>query len=1486
MERLLTKQCLFFIILVGMIFLAKPLFAEELEHVDESTPGAILIPDDEGILYWWAPPALLPASEADQAIYEELSDPFEVASFGQIYAEVIFVMDTSGSMYDEFDTLCSRIGYIVQELQNRGINLEYKILGITGTYRCANDTVRNNVSHPTVNHSEDWGPAVTDMSNQYAWKDGYARILVPMSDEGAENGNQWNSADDLAIDNAKVAAKNNSVAVIPVMCSGYYTAMVNAATELANYGWGEVFLSSASNEALIEGIINAINEIFNPVSDAVKPLVTIDDAYADAATCGFINKIAGDITYIVAQATNGETQDFTGDITVTFPNSWSLVGHQPVMKRKDMSSDEEEITGITVDTSAAGKVVLKNVTFTADNKWTFWKDESKTDQFVIKVIIPKNESPNATRTVNVSVSGNEIATAEDAFLVRIKDKGDIILTNRHLLYSSHSDTDTVNDIVREIHKIALSRDALVFYVDRWDEYDNFSGINPEGALPNDTTLPIKNWDQDNIDYTSEDTANVVSKNIDNYVDYWAGQLSGEQYLLIIGGDEVIPFYRTPVFSDTFQEKEMPQRNPDYSKNTPLFEAIQNNYYVTDSVYADTKGDDWGNGDVELATGRIVGATANSMVTFLDNCDKGPNDSDNMIVVADSRNEGKNIAKEAKDSNFDVLNDDETPISIETENWTDNDLMDMMKKNFRLFWHASHGDYNELCCGSKSSTRLDSDEIIDSDNVGDIGSTNPFISTAGCHSGLLGNTNSTKTANDNLTWAFIESGCSGYMGSSSVVYCSPGGRMGVNFHKEVFNKKSIGKAFKNTLVDFDPSDNFDKRTVRQFILYGMPWMDIQLPETNQNISMLTIEASLPAIKSISNQGLNLDLISEVTISSCTFETVELFEKPILSGDFDEVIYTSNTYEPVIPYIKKQYILPSDVNIIDVTINRTTIESLGFHNLPSALNDPFASHLYTNITHVSGNYPQWEMYYALNRIGEKSILNIYLAPLIFDIDTKEVVLYKDIDIQITYETEVSGVLLEAGLDKDRFVCGEDVNVHVGIENIVDHSVQFDAVVKLKDPLENVIESQTVPVTVDSGQVQQTTLQLQAPSTGGSYWVETTLFEGTEEIGSSRDHITVVPGQITKFDVSRIVPGERAEFAVSFLNETNNSVKATYGLQLYEISTEKADFIPIVYTIPGATEQKTSFFWDVPVDVPLDNVDLAVCTVAVDGYVASESQDLIIGNDTTPPVVTVTSPDAGTTVQENITLSANVTDESSIATTTFTIREDDGGDGTPVGFENLSASYNGGSGLWEYDFDTLELADGDYLVSATAVDEFGNEGVSEAVPFSIDNWVEVGMDMSPVGIARNETGQQLIVQFNLPDGIGVNDVDMQTPVVLQQGGIEATDQWCVSAMSGSHAMVFATFDAAAVLGAIPANGAHELKVYGRLNNGKYFFGLDMLHILETADINRDGTVGFADVMAISSQWMSTSENQTGDIAPSPAGDGIVNYADFAEILANWTD
>ena len=91
--------------------------------------------------------------------------------------------------------------------------------------------------------------------------------------------------------------------------------------------------------------------------------------------------------------------------------------------------------------------------------------------------------------------------------------------------------------------------------------------------------------------------------------------------------------------------------------------------------------------------------------------------------------------------------------------------------------------------------------------------------------------------------------------------------------------------------------------------------------------------------------------------------------------------------------------------------------------------------------------------------------------------------------------------------------------------------------------------------------------------------------------------------------------------------------------------------------------------------------------------------------------------------------------------------------------------------------------------------------------------------------------IVRF--PEGITKDDVDTDTPLILEPGSIEPIRQYVFSNKLGrlGRTAIYAWFDKAELLAAISdsdlTNNRIELEVVGQLNSGQEFFGTDTIKI-----------------------------------------------------------
>ncbi len=185
--------------------------------------------------------------------------------------DIVFVMDTSGSMDGEAAALCASIAQVTADLTALGLTVSSSFLGITetpgGDYACLTDNVLNMLGAPVpgslpccpnLDHYEDWGPATAIVAARFPWTPNAIRVIVPLSDEGAENGNgcadPGNDRD--AITNAIAGANTNDVIVSPITGSGSSACVLTLATDLAA-GTGGITFASA-NPGDLPGAIEAL----------------------------------------------------------------------------------------------------------------------------------------------------------------------------------------------------------------------------------------------------------------------------------------------------------------------------------------------------------------------------------------------------------------------------------------------------------------------------------------------------------------------------------------------------------------------------------------------------------------------------------------------------------------------------------------------------------------------------------------------------------------------------------------------------------------------------------------------------------------------------------------------------------------------------------------------------------------------------------------------------------------------------------------------------------------------------------------------------------------------------------------------------------------------------------------------------------------------------------------------------------------------------
>jgi len=163
--------------------------------------------------------------------------------------DMVFVIDTSGSMNDEWDSICGVIDRdVVSKLKENNIDLKYAIYGLGETKECAKGVV------PKTGQ-EDWGQGIIWAANEYTWRSDTRRIIVPVSDEDLVGGDpKTDPESENKITEAINAASGKKAAVYGIIGNGASAGVTDEMTRVSS-GTGGKATRFTDPEKLAEALI-------------------------------------------------------------------------------------------------------------------------------------------------------------------------------------------------------------------------------------------------------------------------------------------------------------------------------------------------------------------------------------------------------------------------------------------------------------------------------------------------------------------------------------------------------------------------------------------------------------------------------------------------------------------------------------------------------------------------------------------------------------------------------------------------------------------------------------------------------------------------------------------------------------------------------------------------------------------------------------------------------------------------------------------------------------------------------------------------------------------------------------------------------------------------------------------------------------------------------------------------------------------------------
>lgn len=802
--------------------------------------------------------------------------------------------------------------------------------------------------------------------------------------------------------------------------------------------------------------------------------------------------------------------------------------------------------------------------------------------------------------------------------------------------------------------------AVIYYADRYDD-------------------AVKNWDNLDENLYNSDSPNSVAGRLDRFIADRINALSAE-YLLIAGGDEILPFYRL-------------YHDGGYNALT----VTSNNYYFSDAVYADTDGD-YAEGGADVAFGRIAGASANDMANLISRGLAGPQgDNDAVIAAAGGIDDpGFTNVRALVGRVFAALKDDFNIITdgtgdfadmVETEIWTARDLADAIYnrgKGAKYVIIGSHGHHDSLslsiklgpqACRDRTCRLTDNISCIDKlslcpdvcekndyydqavnacgekqsmydylsekgyslnemlsyllsrgcgeelEHVCLAGDPDPytqwlvrcefaakdadsvahregsFVAMMACYAGAI-EERSTDPGSC-LPYQFIHKGACGYFGSSASIprsqtgNCPPDGKY--TYGEELFNsffedmrtEGNIGKSYMIALNEYRPVnrpwDEKDSRTLTEFHLYGIPWTDSGLPRKGKRKREVSGDEKGYIKISEPERVKNRDTVKSEIRSGGTFSRTYSFAVTDYSitgedsFDFVNIPGTVTSFgagKPVLPCFEKELSLPKGASVKSLRLIYGSTQSLGRLNIPSLPGDSETSSGYTDVSDVSGLYPDPGYSYLVRflRYYDKAI--IFFGPVQYNTDTKETTLWTEGVLEIEYETDECIFISDLRADKwesEWYLTTEPVVMTATVENAGDADISgLTAVVIVKDTGEIANLSRESIANVPAGGSTEVSVTLENGLSTEHYIAEFEIRDENDAVlASASKWFRVKSDEITAFAAPSeyYVPGDVIPFAVTFQNYNPHEVAAeNITVNIYESYTYTATAEAPPETVPA--------------------------------------------------------------------------------------------------------------------------------------------------------------------------------------------------------------------------------------------------------------------------------------------------------------------------------
>lgn len=863
-------------------------------------------------------------------------------------------------------------------------------------------------------------------------------------------------------------------------------------------------------------------------------------------------------------------------------------------------------------------------------KGCFWWFCPYRKQVVWRFRIPNTIAPQTLDLQSrVQRTGYWVYNSFSTAKLRLVSTADaLIVTNRTQLYDNYTSYE-VTSLLARLYNVAQGapyNDQPLGVVYNADLYDT----------------DVLNWNNTTVNYTNETTANAVATELDDLINDWVEDGTWTwsfhfpfsttvsvdfypYYLLLVGDDDVLPFYR---YNDPFNDESGWTVT---SATNPPIRATDNDYILSDAPYADLwGGTDWQTGDLELAVGRLLGATADDMKYLLNSSlatDGGTwrsvmasvdgwelgynNPSCGAGSVADVLNVPARLAARG----FGVFNDAETPHTVDVMSPFDsgwiNGFRNAANAGMDIFFIGGHNSYNSAGIPGDSFTPDDTCSGA-SCRYNRFDNDHPLTFIVGCHGGLpVPNIGGRGGIDDNMVYDVVHEGGRAYIGATGYSYGSPGSLCHATWGEKLLQhffdqflqtgtqSLAIGDALRRAkdvypFGQYNPGtsatdgDALDRKTVTEFNLYGVPWQRLDYPGgMNQRSSESANGAAPTAVRVDAGNIVQADTYRytrTITVDIAGYDVTQVMTGgvtyDVLSILGGEMAVAPNL--PMLPYVRGYTLtLPISATVQSVSLAPATCGSVEPYEVPIIVAQPWSEGgtTFTTTTTIDTFYPA-DANRVVGQMQDGRML-FTLFPIQHNPTSNATRFCSQMVLEVVYDAPVALAVSNVAPLAAILTPGAPISVTALLENVTDELLTVTSTLTLLDAEGNAMGWQDDgPFSVPSDGQQSIEVGWDGTLPEGAYGLLLTFWKEGVVMGMATTHVDIVGGALTALEVPTVTlaMSDTATFRVTFANYRAEPVTVTAHLALYDGEGGVVALLPPQTDVAASGEHVFTFTWEV--------------------------------------------------------------------------------------------------------------------------------------------------------------------------------------------------------------------------------------------------------------------------------------------------------------------